>query len=85
MQIFTLEQLVGAWHQSRETAQILFSSIVDAAWQNVGMYLGQTIEAIQLHEWNTLIASSLVLAGTVVLLYRLIRRNLGGFIRHTFD
>jgi len=76
MQIITLEQLIEAWRLSRETVQSFYGLIIDACWQNMGIYLDQFVNAIKEHVWGALIVSIIILAGIAMLLYRLIIRNI---------
>lgn len=74
MQIFSTEMIPEIYVQSREFAQVFFGALLSAAWQNIVDFFPALIEALAAKDWSEAIIRLLVLAGTVVMIYRLVRK-----------
>jgi len=76
MQIITFQNFIQLHTQAQDTAQLLFNIILPASWQNIVIQFSLIHNAVTVHDWTTLIISSLIIVGGIVIFYRLIRNNI---------
>lgn len=85
MQIFITQMLVEIIHQANEIKQMLFDTILAAAWQNVLGYFGSIWTAVLQHNWSALSFHPFMAICLLVFLYRLMRKNPLMAARSFFD
>lgn len=74
MYIFTTEMIIQTYAQSREFLQMLVNSLLSAAGQNVIDFFPAFIEVIDAKDWGEACIRLLILAGVVLMIYRLARK-----------
>lgn len=74
MQLFTTEQLIEVRAQAWGFAREFTISIVQALWQNVVDFLPALVDAFSAKDWGEALLRVAVLIGSVVMLYRFIRK-----------
>ena len=76
MQIITFQNFIQIHTQAQDAAQLLFNMILRASWQNIATQFSLIHGGVAVHDWTTLIISSLIIVGGIVIFYRLIRNNI---------
>ncbi|HMR73395.1 MAG TPA: hypothetical protein PKD68_05330 [Candidatus Saccharibacteria bacterium] len=74
MKIFTVAAVIQLYTQVRETTQVFLESLLLAAWQNVTDFFPAFIQALAAKDWSEVLVRLLILVGTVVMVYRLVRK-----------
>lgn len=75
MQIFTIQMPLDAVHQADEIKQMLFDTLLGAAWQNVLSSPGNIWTAFLQHNWSALSIQLFMAVCLIIFLYRLVRNN----------
>lgn len=76
MQIFTTEMTLELLYQIKETSNLLFESILSAAWNNTIDSFGSIISAISSQDWSGVLVGVFMAISGAILLYKLVRDNI---------
>lgn len=66
--------IIQAYVQSREFVQMFVGSLLSAAGQNIINFFPAVVEAIAAKNWGEVCIRLLILAGAVLMIYRLVRK-----------